>query len=98
MADDDALRIDAFGGEDGELLAPHRPLVGVGGDRRAGRLVGARRGRRITLSRTGVTWCGPVATLITPGADAGRADALGELLDEDLGHLGDRVGELRRGT
>src|SRR6185437_8741664 len=36
MADDHMLEVDAFGGKDVELLAAHRALVGMRGDRRAG--------------------------------------------------------------
>ena len=93
MADDDRRRRHARPGEDVELLDAHRALVGVRGDRRPGREVRGRGGAQHELL-VGRDLVRAGRNLDDAGPDAGRADALGQLVDEEVGHLLHRVAEL----
>src|SRR5262245_33124398 len=92
MADDDATGVDAFLAQDGDLLAAHRALIGVRGDRCTGMLVRTRRrDEDVALVRGDLMRAG--RDLDHARFDARGADSFAHLADEDLGHLVYRVAE-----
>jgi hypothetical protein len=90
VADDDGAGVDAFARQQVELRRAHRALIRVRGDRRTGRDVRAARGAQdVFLIRRDAADAG--RHLDDAGADAGVADAVGELPHEELRHLAERV-------
>src|SRR3989454_2779766 len=92
VADDDAAEIDAFLSEDGLLrLARSSGRPRVSRDRYAGGLLGPRGGAQDVLDHRGHTG-GVGGARGDGGLHAARADAAGDVADEEVGHGVDAVG------
>ena len=90
MANDHVLEVDAFGGENLELFAAHRAVVGMRGDRRAGLEMRAGGSAQALLLVLGDLALGGRA-LDDSGLHAGAGDPVGQLGHVNVGYLADRA-------